>query len=108
MNNQIMDALKNLGVPVSFQTYSGTDKTYITFQSYLQQNESFADNEATSDSFYYQVNVWSTNDYTSLVDNVLNALKNAGFRRTYITELYEVDTKIYHKVIRVTKTQEII
>ena len=108
MNKQIIDALKNLSVPVSFQTYSGTATTYITFSKYLENVESYADNKETSISNYIQVNVFSKGDYTTLVDSALDALKTVGFRRTYVTELYENDTKLYHKVIRITKNEGVI
>ena len=108
MNKQIIDALKNLSVPVSFQTYSGSATTYITFSKYLENVESHADNKETSISSYIQVNVFSKGDYTTLVNSVLDALKQAEFRRTYVTEMYESDTKIFHKVIRITKNEEVI
>ena len=108
MNKQIIDALKNLSVPVSFQTYSGSATTYITFSKYLENVESYADNKETSISSYIQVNVFSKGDYTTLVNSVLDALKQAEFRRTYVTEMYESDTKIFHKVIRITKNKEVI
>ena len=108
MNKLIIDTLKSLGVPVSFQVYSGTATTYITFSKYLENVESYADNKETSISNYIQVNVFSTGDYTALVNSVLDALKTAGFRRTYVTEIYENDTKLYHKVIRITKNEGVI
>ena len=108
MNKLIIDTLKNLGVPVVFQKYSGIETTYITFFNYLENAEGYADNEETSIGYYIQVDVWSKSDYSTLVVSVLEALKLAGFRRTYVTEFYENDTKIYHKLIRVTKNKEII
>lgn len=117
MNKQIIDALKNLGIPVSFQKYSGTKQpdgtikmldTYITFFNYLENLEDYANNEATSESYYIQIDVWSKGDYETLIKSVLENLKIAGFRRTYVTETYENDTKLYHKIIRVTKNEEII
>lgn len=108
MNKLIIDTLKSLGVPVSFQVYSGAETTYITFFNYLENVESYADNKETSISNYIQVNVFSKGDYTALVNSVLDALKQAGFRRTYVTELYENDTKLYHKIIRITKNEGVI
>ena len=108
MNKQIIDALKNLGVPVSFQKYEGNLTTYITFSKYLESIESYADNKETSIGNYIQVNVFSKGDYTTLVNSVLDALKTAEFRRTYVTEMYESDTKLYHKIIRITKNEGVI
>ena len=77
MNKQIIDALKNLGVPVEFQTYPGAETTYITFFNYLENQGYFEDDEATIGSSYIQVDVWTKGDYTTLVKNVLEALKTA-------------------------------
>jgi len=108
MNKQIIDALKDLGVSVTFQTYDGTETTYITFFNYLENGSSYADNKETSTGNYIQIDVWSMGDYTTLVDGVLEALKQAEFQRTYVTEMYEKDTGIYHKVIRVSKFEEVL
>jgi len=108
MNKQIIDALKNLGVSVTFQTYSGSETTYITFFNYLENGEGYADNKETSTGHYIQVDIWSKGDYTTLVESALEALKQAEFQRTYVTEMYEKDTEIYHKVIRVSKFEEVL
>ena len=108
MNNLIIDTLKNIGVPVTFQTYSGTATTYITFFNYLENIESYADDEETSTGNYIQIDIWSKGDYTTLVNSVLEALRQAEFQRTYVTEFYENDTKLYHKVIRVFKFEEVL
>jgi hypothetical protein len=50
--------------------------------------------------------VWSKGDYTSIVQQVKDRLKEAGFRRTTETDLYEPETKIYHKVLRFSYVQE--
>ena len=100
INSLILQALRPLRVPVSFQKYSGKESTYITFFSYLEQGEQYADNEEKETGYYIQLDVWSKNDYTELVENVTNAMKAAGFRRTSAVDLFEEDTKIYHKAIR--------
>ena len=100
INSLILQALRPLRVPVSFQKYSGKESTYITFFSYLEQGEQYADNEEKETGYYIQLDVWSKNDYTELVENVTNAMKAAGFRRTSAADLFEEDTKIYHKALR--------
>lgn len=108
MNKLIIETLSHLGVPVSFQSYAGDETTYITFSNYLENVESYADNKETTIGYYIQVNVWSKGNYSTLVNNVLEALKQAEFRRTYVTEIYEEDTKIFHKVLRVFKFKEVL
>ncbi|OCA98042.1 hypothetical protein BGS1_02280 [Clostridium beijerinckii] len=95
-----MQALKYLKVPVSFQRYSGKESTYITFFNYLEQGEQYADNQEKATGYYVQVDVWSKNDYTEVVEKVENYMKAAGFIRTSAAHLFEEDTKIYHKTMR--------
>lgn len=101
MNKLIIDTLGPLKVPVCFQKYSGTEAAYITFFEYLNQNESYADNKDTSTGHYMQIDIWSKEDYTALRDKVIVALENAGFSKVSETEMYENDTQIYHKSLRV-------
>ncbi len=39
-------------------------------------------------------------DYTSLIDEVKNSLNTVGFKRLNEADLYERDTKIYHKSLK--------
>lgn len=100
INKLVIDTLSPLKIPVSFQKYNGTASTYITFFEYLQQSESYADNLETCKGHYIQVDLWSKEDYTNLVERILNTMKQVGFRRTTETEIYENDTQTYHKVLR--------
>lgn len=105
INNLIIDTLEPLNIPVNFQTYEGTEETYITFFTYLEQGESFADDEEKTTGHYIQVDVWSKGNYNKLVKQVKELLKQVGFKRKYEIELYESDTKIYHKCIRFFYTE---
>lgn len=106
LNALIINTLKPLGVPVSFQTYTGTAATYITFFEYNQNSALNADDEEINTNHSIQVDIWSKGDYTTIVQQVKDNLKTAGFRRTFETELYEPDTKIYHKVLRFSFVKE--
>ena len=100
INKLVTEALKPLKVPVSFQKYSGKESTYITFFNYLEQGEHYADNEEKATGYYIQVDVWSKSDYTEVVEKLENYMKAAEFTRTSAADLFEEDTKIYHKVMR--------
>lgn len=107
INKLILDTLKNIGAPVSFQTYSGMATPYITFFEYLQLAENYADNVERTAGHYIQVDIWSKTDYIALRDSTLAALKAAGFSRVYETEFYEDDTKIFHKILRLFYLEEV-
>ncbi|WP_350342347.1 hypothetical protein PRVXT_001575 [Proteinivorax tanatarense] len=100
VNSAILNALSDLDVPVSFQTYSGKKQAYITFFTYLDKPELFADDKEKVSGFYVQVDIWSKKDYTSLVETVHKRLKDVGFIKINFYDVYEQDLKIYHKVMR--------
>ena len=67
---------------------------------YLESGEGYEDDEETLTAHYIQVDVWSKVDYTDLVKEVKRFLINAGFTRLNEIDLYEEDTKIYHKGLK--------
>lgn len=104
VNKLIKDALSSLA-PTSFQTYSGTATTYITFFLYDENAALIADDVEVNTRYYVQIDVWSKGDYTNLVEQVKNKLIELGFNRRSAIDLYEDDTKIYHKAMRFSYTQ---
>lgn len=100
VSQSVLQALKDLDVPVRFQTYSGPENTYITFFHYLETGELYADDQAITDGVYTQVDVWSEGDYHELVETVAAKLKAAGFLRRSFHDEYEEQTGMYHKVMR--------
>lgn len=101
----IINALKPLNVPVAFQTYKGNSSTYIRFFEYNQTGALYGEDRELKSNHYIQVDVFSKNDYTELVQQVKDKLKALGFIRKMETELYEADTDFYHKVIRFSYVQ---
>lgn len=99
LNKLIIDTLSPL-VLTLFQTYSGSIFPHITFFEVNQQSALNADDEEELTTHSLQVDVWSLGDYTSLVEQVKTSLIAIGFTRSFETEFYENDTKIYHKVLR--------
>jgi len=100
INQQIITALSTLGIPVSFQTYVGTLTTYVTFFEILGQGSQYADNKATNSEHYIQIDLWSKGDYSAYITQIRSLINSAGFGFPKENELYENDTKFYHKVFR--------
>ncbi|EKS4344849.1 hypothetical protein QB607_002845 [Clostridium botulinum] len=101
INKLIIDTLKPLGVPTRFQTYEGKEETYITFFCYNEQGECFADDTEIATGLYMQVNIWSKGNVEQLKIDTVELLKKAGFiKRPGAQDLYEPDTRIFHKVLR--------
>lgn len=100
INKILIDALKPLNVPVSFQKYSGKADTYITFHEYLASGEEYEDDEESLTGHYIQLDLWSKDDYTNTVKRIKELLLKAGFKRLNEVDLYEEDEKIYHKGLK--------
>ena len=100
INKLIMDTLKPLNVPISFQKSSSKTFPYITFFEYLDQGEVYSDDIENCAGHYIQVDIWSKDDYSTLKEQVVDLLEQQGFKRQSGQDLYETDTQIYHRVIR--------
>ena len=100
INNLIETTLKPTDLPISFQVHSGVATTYITYTEYLGQAETFSDDEDETEGHYVQINVYSKENYNNIVKQVKALMKKAGFGRTTEINLYENDTKLFHKGIR--------
>lgn len=103
INEEILSALSTLGVPVSFQTYSGKAGTYLTFFTYLDKPVQHADDEEIATGHYVQLDLFSGGDYTTLAADIHSRMKTAGFQKIAFYDLYEKELKIYHKVMRFCK-----
>lgn len=99
VNAIIEQALEPLGVPVELHSYDGDAPTYITYFEYNQRSALNGDDEELQTSYSYQVDVWSKGDYTELVNQVKDLLKEAGFTRASEHGNYNEITKIYQKAI---------
>lgn len=100
LNSLIRSTLTPIGVPVSFLVYEGTATTYITFMQYNEFGVLFGEDEELKTQHSIHISIYSKGDYTSVVEQVEERMKAAGFRRNNNYDLYESDTKRFHKVIR--------
>lgn len=100
INSMVVSALNGLGVPVTFQIYDGKEPTYITFFEYNQFGSFNADDDEQLTAHFIQVDVWSDGDYSDLVDQVKEAMKQIGFMRTSEVDVYQNDIGYFHKALR--------
>lgn len=103
INSDVLAALEDLDVPVSFQRYTGSADSYITFFIHSDEPELHADDEELVTGYYVQVDVWSKNDYTEMVKSVHEKMSAAGFRKQDFCDLYEADLEMYRKVMHFLK-----
>jgi len=109
LNQLILNTLNDVGSPVDYMSYSGSERTYITFFEYDQGAGLEADDKEQSTAHYIQIDIYSPGNFLSIVKNVKRKMKQAGFKKNFETEMYENDTKLYHKVLRfyfISETEE--
>ena len=85
----------------------GLDK-YITLFELTNFDSAWADNTAFMAEVHVQVDVWVKAASTSpIAAEVDKTMKYLGFKRTGSTDLYEDDTKIFHKALRYVTEREV-
>jgi len=103
------DLLALLGGPHIYQLKApeGLSK-YITLFELTNFDSAWADGTAFTAEIHLQMDVWvkgaSTSPIAAEVDKTMKAL---GFKRTGSADLYEDDTKIFHKALRYVTEREI-
>lgn len=106
----ILATIKSVLDPIvsnKFQAYDSPPDTYCTYFVYNEQGEAWAENESISTGYYVQVDIWSKGNYSTLYQQVKAAMVSAGFHFSYAQDLYENDTKIFHKAIRFNVFDEV-
>lgn len=106
INKEIITALKNIDIPVSFQASKSEKYPYITFFTYLDRGALHSDDEEKVTGYFIQIDIWSKNDYTDIAKEVHQSMLTANFIKQRYYDLYEKDTKVYHKVMRFLKEVE--
>lgn len=107
VNELILKTLAPLKIPVSAMTYSGKDDTYVIINEYNQASEMNADDKELITKYFYQIDVFSSDDYTDLVKSIRNAMKKAGFGRMFESETYDSDVEKFRKIMRFNYNTEI-
>ena len=111
---QILKKLQEISnVEVSYfypQKWNCLDKKpAISYYEMDNSMSSKADDEEYSSNIAIQVDIWakSSSKCSSLAIEVNNKMEELDFERTLATDLFEQETRIYHKTMRFEK-QEII
>lgn len=110
-NNEIEILLKDFICPVSFMFYDGNAETYITYMQYDKDNALFGDDEYLGCVAYYDFDIYSKGNYLEIKKRLIEIMTAAGW--TYqpsrdSPDMYERDTKYYHKTICLAKESEVI
>lgn len=100
--DKLHKALAKTKLPVQRLLYTGTAKTYITYQRILTHSTEFADDEGINEVNTYRVNLFSKGTYDNIIESIVEHLKAEGFEvLTIDAEDYENDTKLFHVPITI-------
>lgn len=108
INARIESALSGVNCPVGFQQLPEdffTSLPRITYFCTLENPEYWVDDTEAARVYYVQVDVWHNGDYSTLVASVQSAMQLAGFGRGSAQDIYEAESRIYHKLMRFTYTE---
>ncbi|UWP60435.1 hypothetical protein [Ruminococcus gauvreauii] len=95
INQKIIEALSDFGLPVKQDVYTGTEKEYFTFSYADTRASSFGDDKPLAITAHMQIHLFLPlgAEYQEIRNQVREKLFTAGFTYPVITELVESDTK---------------
>lgn len=105
-NNFVKSVLDPIGVPVFYITYTGTASQYIVFNEW-NIPALHADDQEKQTDYTVQVDVFSTGNFISLVDQVKDRMTAAGFIRILEESEYIEEKKIFRKILRFRYVKEV-
>ena len=101
LNNgeKIIKSVTTLGIPCFLGHYKGDSIPYATYETILERNEEFADNESECEGAYLRLHVFTKENFLMMKEKIKEGLKEQGFFGiTYGPETYEDDTELYHLI----------
>ncbi|WP_062323940.1 hypothetical protein [Halolactibacillus sp. JCM 19043] len=107
VKKMIIDALRPINVPVTTLTGNNNNSEYIIINEYNQSSSLNADDKEMSTRYFYQVDVFTSGDFTTIVAEVESRLKEAGFKRMFSSESYDNEAQKYRKILRFSYATEI-
>ena len=75
---------------------------YVEYEIADEYGVFHAEGKERAASYLVQVDIFSEGDYTALEDKIKERMISAGFVRDSAADMYEEDTRLYHKAMRFT------
>lgn len=91
--------LKEVGIDVEYEDYTGESDTYIRF-FFLPIDSFSADDTEKYKTYFVQVDLFTLWSYVELTKEIKNKMSKNGFKLNFEDQTYEKDTKLYHKILR--------
>lgn len=108
MVNAVYETLSVLPYPVRQGWYDeNMNETHVTFCIALESPEDYEDDDEVTMNYVIQVDVWSKEDHEGIVKEIKKIMKKNEFTHIDSVDLFETDTKIYHKAMRFNYYKEV-
>ncbi|NTW04535.1 MAG: DUF3168 domain-containing protein [Peptococcaceae bacterium] len=79
----------------------------ITYFEVVNIGSLYADDVEATSEIHIQIDIWSKGSTSAMAEEVDKTMKSLGFGRTSSADLYEDDTKIFHKAMRFAIIKEV-
>ena len=109
-NDEITKLFKNFRVPVKYMYYDGNANTYVTFMQSHKDNTLAGDDTILGYVLYYDFDIYSKGNYLDIIDSIIEIMQGAGWTYQPLNDgpdLYETETKYFHKTICFAKESEV-
>ncbi len=107
MESELKKILK-LDVPVAHLKYKGKEKTYVIWTIIDEMPISASDDEIDYSEVTVDIDIYSESNYLSLMSSIKNKMKNNDWMwQEDSAEMYEEDTKLYHRTCTFSKERKI-
>ena len=87
----------NVVIPIAHLHYKGKESTYLSYYTWSESPEEFADDVPILEGTYATIDIYSKRNFKNVLRQVKKTLKENGFTVTDTgPEDYEEDTGFYH------------
>ena len=96
-------------IPVAYMYYMGHGEPYVVYMRVYADNVLRGDDDLIGYADYYDFDVYAKGNFDKIVEQIKTKLKEYGFvwrPDRSSKDMYEVDTKYYHKTLNFSYLKE--
>lgn len=96
-------------IPIAYAQYFGGESIYLTYYTWAENPELFADNDYHEEVCHCTIDIWSKENFKNVLEAVKQKLKQNNLTWTGNgPEMYEADTGFFHVPVNFYVTSEVI
>lgn len=100
----------NVPIPVSFMFYEGHGEPYVVYSQVDADNSFSGDDEILGYVVFYDFDVYSKANYNPIIERIIALLEANGFKfqpSRSSGDMFETDTRYYHKTLQFAILREV-